>query len=92
MKPRVVLPLLLVVLLGSSAGALARDGRRDFAPEDRRELREQMREHWRQERGPRDDGRRWRGMEPEERQRLRDDMREHRGRSDDGGRRGGRRD
>ncbi|PKO88378.1 MAG: hypothetical protein CVU18_07615 [Betaproteobacteria bacterium HGW-Betaproteobacteria-12] len=92
MKSRLVLPLLLAVLLGASSAALARDGRRDLAPEDRREIRQQMRDHWRQEQGFRDDDRRGRSMEPDERRRLRDDMREHRGRSDDRGRRGGRRD
>ncbi|HEX6733591.1 MAG TPA: hypothetical protein VF096_02160 [Azonexus sp.] len=93
MKFRVILPLLFVLLLGPSVPAAARDGWREMAPEERREMRQQMREHWHQERGMRDDGERGRrGMEPDERRRLRDDMREHRGRGDDYGRRGPRRD
>lgn len=94
MISRAILSLLLVVLLGASATAIAGDGRYDMAPDERREMRQQMRDHWQRDRVQRGDGeRRWRSMEPDERQRLRDDMREHRGRRDDRGeRRGGRRD
>lgn len=91
MKSRLILPFVLIGLLGMSPGGFARDGERDPRVDDRRELRQQMREHWQQERRLRNDGdRRWRSMEPDERQRLRDDMREHRRRPDDGGRGRGR--
>ncbi|MDR0775735.1 MAG: hypothetical protein LBE81_03740 [Azonexus sp.] len=96
MKFRVFLLLLLVALFGAAAPAVARnDGgygamrgpgwgdRRELAPDERREMRRQMREHWRQEHSPRADGKpRWRSMDPDERRRLRDEMREHRGRPD----------
>lgn len=91
MKSRVLVPLLVVVLLGVAPGSHARDGWRELGPDERREMRREMREHWHQERRQRDEGdRRWRSMEPDERQRLRDEMREHRRRPDDGGGRRGR--
>lgn len=91
MKSRFILSFIVIALLGSSSGGFARDGGRDLGPDERREMRQQMREHWQQERRLRDDGdRRWRSMEPDERRRLRDDMREHRRRPDDGGRGRGR--
>lgn len=86
------LPFLLLLLAG---GAYAQGYWRDVPPEDRREMRQQMRDHWRQEREfRRDDGApRWRDMPAEDRQRLRDEMRDTRGWGDrpDGGGRGGRR-
>jgi hypothetical protein len=89
MKSRFILPVLLIALLGLAPSGFARDGGRDLGPDERREMRQQMREHWQQERRLRDDSdRRDRSMAPEERQRLRDEMREHRRRPDDGGRRG----
>jgi len=90
MNSRLILPVLIIALLGFSPSGFARDGGRDLGPDERREMRQQMREHWQQDRRLRDDGdRRWRSMEPDERQRLRDEMREHRRRPDDsGGRRG----
>ncbi len=96
MKSRVFPLLLLIALFGAVApvvasgdgghGAMCGPGRgwgdgRELAPDERREMRRQMREHWRQERPPRAVGeQRWRNMDPEERRRLRDEMREHRGR------------
>jgi len=82
--------LLLAVLFGSTAPAVARDdgygamrgpgwgGGRELAPDERREMRRQMREHWQQEH-PQP---RWHNMDPDERQRLREQMRERRGRPD----------
>ncbi|MCL2344428.1 MAG: hypothetical protein FWC58_01080 [Desulfobulbus sp.] len=85
--------LLLAVLFGPTAPAVARDddygamrgpgwgGGRELAPDERREMRRQMREHWRQEHPRRADGEpRWHNMDPDERQRLREQMRERRGR------------
>ncbi len=86
------LPLLLAVLLGAAAPAVARDDdgrgpgwgeRRELAPDERREMRRQMREHWRQERPPRGDGemrgpgRERRELAPDERREMRRQMREH---------------
>lgn len=93
--------LLLLSLLGSSAGsAWAQASWRDLPPEDRREMRQQMREHWQQDRNMRrEEGpRRWQEVPPEDRRRLRDEMREQgRGQGDRDGRggrgeRGGRHD
>ncbi|WP_415035397.1 hypothetical protein [Azonexus sp.] len=74
------LPVALVLIL--LAGHVHADGRwRDLPPEERRELREQMREQWQSRReqessrAPRGDGR-GEALPPEERQRLRDEMRE----------------
>lgn len=78
MKPRFVPSLLLLCLLGSAGGAWAQAYWRDLPPEDRREMRQQMREHWRQDRNIRqeDSGRRWQDVPSEDRRRLREDMRE----------------
>ena len=77
-------PLLLLVLLAGLAaagGASAQPHWRDLPPDERRQMRQQMREHWQQEREFRrdDDRPRWHQMEPEDRRRLRDEMRERRG-------------
>jgi hypothetical protein len=72
----------LIILLTLSAGhTLADEQRRDLPPEERRELRKQMREHWEREyRGqhPRSGEKpvHWRDQPPEERRRLREEMRE----------------
>jgi len=79
MNPRFVPSLLLLLsLLGSAGSAWAQAYWRDLPPEDRREMRQQMREHWRQDRNirPEDGGRRWQDVPPEDRRRLREDMRE----------------
>jgi len=70
--------VLLLSLLGSAGGAWAQAYWRDLPPEDRREMRQQMREHWRQDRNIRqeDGGRRWQDVPPEDRRRLREDMRQ----------------
>ena len=80
MKRLVALSLLLLSLLGSANGVWAQGYWRDLPPEDRRQLRQQMREHWQQEREiRRDDGAsRWRDVPQEDRRRLRDDIREQR--------------
>lgn len=81
MKRLIALSLLLLSLLGSAGGVWAQQGNwRDLPPEDRRQLRQQMREHWQQEREiRREEGApRWRDVPPEDRRRLRDDMREQR--------------
>ncbi|MBK9782997.1 MAG: hypothetical protein IPP59_01640 [Betaproteobacteria bacterium] len=98
MKTRVVPCLLLLLsLLGSAGSAWAQASWRDLPPEERREMRQQMREHWQQDRNMRrEEGpRRWQEVPPEDRRRLRDEMREQgRGQGDhqrrDG--RGGRHD
>lgn len=79
MKHRLVLSLLLLSLLGSAGGAMAQGYWRDLPPEERRQMRQQMREHWQQEREiRRDEAPRWRDVPQEDRRRLRDDMREQR--------------
>ena len=102
MKRRFVLSLLLLSLLGAAGGAWAQPAWRDMPPDERRQMRQQMREHWQQERETRemrgyDEAPRWRDVPPEDRRRLRDEMRERRGWPDHregpgGGGRGWRRD
>ncbi len=91
MKRLATFSLLLLSLLGSVGGAWAQTAWRDLPPEERRQMRQQMREHWLQEREfrreelRRDDFRRdeppprWRDLPIEDRRRLRDEMREQRG-------------
>ncbi len=72
---------LVFLLLLSVSTAFAGDHGQDLPPEERRELRKQMREHWlREYRGQRPEGAEkpvhWRDLPPEERRRLRDEMRE----------------
>ena len=98
MKTRLVPCLcLLLSLLGSAGNAWAQASWRDLPPEERREMRQQMREHWQQDRNMRrEEGpRRWQEVPPEDRRRLRDEMREQgRGQGDQQRRdgRGGRHD
>jgi uncharacterized membrane protein len=101
MKRRLALSLVFLSLLGSAGGVWAQAYWRDLPPEERRQMRQQMREHWQQEREiRRDEGApRWRDVPPEDRRRLRDEMREQRGwedrrelRDGRGGGRGWRRD
>ncbi|MBS1142742.1 MAG: hypothetical protein H6R14_148 [Proteobacteria bacterium] len=81
MKRRLALSLLLLSLLGPVGGVWAQGYWRDLPPDERRQMRQQMREHWQQERElRREDGvaPRWRDLPVEDRRRLRDDMREQR--------------
>ncbi|MFZ2267049.1 MAG: hypothetical protein WAV95_05680 [Azonexus sp.] len=82
MKRRIVLSLLLLLgLAGSLESAWAQARWRDLPPEDRRQMRQQMREHWQQEREfRRDEGapRRWNEVPPEDRRRMREEIRERR--------------
>jgi hypothetical protein len=50
-------------------------------PDDRRQMRQQMREHWQQDREMRQEegARRWVEVPPEDRRRMREEMREQRG-------------
>ena len=68
MKLRLPLLLLLLGLLGSVESAWAQVYRPDLPPEERRQMRQQMREHWQQERDVRrdDGGRRWQEVPPED--------------------------
>lgn len=72
---------LLFALSAACQGALANGHWRDRSPDDRQQIREQMREHWHQggERPAyapdRQGGPRWREMPPEDRRRLREEMR-----------------
>lgn len=98
MKRRLVPAIVLLLsLLGSTGSVWAQASWRDLPPEERREMRQQMREHWQRDRQFRreDGGRRWQDVPPEDRRRLRDDMRQQ-GRDKDNhegrGGRGGRRD
>ncbi|MBS1157973.1 MAG: hypothetical protein H6R15_392 [Proteobacteria bacterium] len=98
MKRRTLLCLLLLLsLAGSTGGVWAQERWRDLPPDERRQMRQQMREHWQQERElRREDGhRRWGDVPPEDRRRMREEIREQRGwLQERGGRegRGGRRD
>ena len=80
MKRRLVLSLLLLSLLGSAGGVWAQGNWRELPPDERRQMRQQMREHWQQDREIRRDeaAPRWRDVPPEDRRRLRDEMREQR--------------
>lgn len=80
MKRRLALSLLLLSLLGMAGGVWAQGAWRDLPPDERRQLRQQMREHWQQDREiRRDEGApRWRDVPQEDRRRLRDEMREQR--------------
>jgi len=82
MNRRLLLSLLLLLSLSGSVGnAWAQARWRDLPPDERRQMRQQMREHWQQEREiRRDDGpRRWSEVPPEDRRRMREEMREQRG-------------
>jgi len=70
--------LLALLCLTGSAGLRAQPGWRDLPPEERRQMRQQMREHWQQDAGqmPSEPSPRWRDLPPEERRRLRNEMRE----------------
>lgn len=80
MKRLLALSLLLLSLFGSAGGVWAQGYWRDLPPEERRQMRQQMREHWQQDREVhREEGAtRWRDVPPEDRRRLRDEMREQR--------------
>lgn len=79
---RFPLILLLTLLTTTATPLLAEPPRRDLAPEERREMRKQMREHWQRENAgpqrPNDESKpvNWRELPPEERHRLREEMRE----------------
>ncbi|WP_153132819.1 hypothetical protein [Dechloromonas hortensis] len=82
MKRRILLStLLLLGLLGPLGGVWAQAQWRDLPPEERRQMRQQMREHWQQDREFRREeggGRRWQDVPPEDRRRMREEMREQR--------------
>ena len=98
MKRRLALSLMLLSLLGSAGGVWAQGSWRELPPDERRQMRQQMREHWQQEREfhREESAPRWRDVPQEDRRRLRDEMREQRNRPDlresRGGGRGWRRD
>lgn len=84
MKRSILLLTLLASLLGTVTGVRAQGYWRDVPPEERRQMRQQMREHWqqlppdrqhalREERRERREG--FQQMPPEDRMRLRDDIR-----------------
>ncbi len=83
MKRHRLLSILLLLSLAGSVGGAWADGRwRDLPPDERRQMRQQMREHWQQEREiRRDEGgpRRWNDVPPEDRRRMREEIREQRG-------------
>lgn len=82
MTRRIFLCLLLLAGLSASLeSAWAQARWRDLPPEERRQLRQQMRDHWQQERElRRDEGgpRHWGDLPPEDRRRMREEIREHR--------------
>lgn len=81
MKSRSLI-LLLSLLATMAAPVLAEPPQRELSPEERREMRKQMREHWQRENvGPQRPGEdvapaSWRDLPPEERRRLRKEMRD----------------
>lgn len=88
MKHRRFAFLLILLALTGSGAAWAQGRWRDLPPEERRQMREQMREHWQQREYRRDgeppremlrEAPRWRDLPPEDRRRLRDEMREQPG-------------
>lgn len=81
MKRRILLAtLLLLGLSGPVGGVWAQAHWRDLPPDERRQMRQQMREHWQQERELRRDEepRRWSDVPPEDRRRMREEIREQR--------------
>ena len=93
MKRRVALSVLLLSLLGSAGGVWAQQGYwRELPPDERRQIRQEMREHWQQEREIRqqEGAPRWRDVPPDERRELRQQIREQRGWPEQRERRGGR--
>lgn len=86
MKSRLQI-LILSLMATAVAPAFAEPPRRELLPEEKREMRQQMREHWyRENSSPQrpDDARpsNWRDLPPEERRRLREEMREQHDRDD----------
>lgn len=82
MKRRMLLALLLLLSLSGLPGSgWAQVRWRDLPPDDRRQMRQQMREHWQQEREMRQDERprHWGEVPPEDRRRMREEIREQRG-------------
>lgn len=92
MKRRLFPLLLLFGLLGPAGDLLAQGRWRDVPPEERRQMRQEMREHWQQGGSFRQDipPPRWRDMPPEDRRRMREEMREQREWQDLRNERGGR--
>ena len=84
--------ILLLCLCGTAVNTWAQASWRNLPPDERRQIRQQMLEHWQQDRDVRRDegGRRWQDVPPEDRRRLREDMREQRGWQGGGDRQGGR--
>lgn len=82
MKRRIFLPsLLLLSLLGSVGAAWAQGRWHDLPPEERRQMRQEMRDHWQRDRDLRGDDagpRRWHDVSPGDRRRMREEMREQR--------------
>jgi hypothetical protein len=81
MKRPLLRLILLLSLLLPAAGGWAQGFWRDLPPDERRQMRQQMREQWQQDGGVRrEEGMpRWRDLPPEDRRRLRDEMRERHG-------------
>lgn len=69
--------LAILICLVAAPPGWAHGPWRDLPREDRQQMRQQMREHWQQERATmRDEGApRWRDLPDEDRRRLRDEMR-----------------
>ena len=81
MKRRILLATLLLLSLSGPVGSVwAQAHWRDLPPDERRQMRQQMREHWQQERELRRDEepRRWSDVPPEDRRRMREEIREQR--------------
>lgn len=80
MKSRLILVALLLSLLGSAGNAWADRRWRDLPPDEREQLRQQMRDHWQREHDARREEvhPRWRDLPKEDRRRLRDEIREQR--------------
>lgn len=97
-RSSIPLILLLLSLLGSAGSVWAQGYWRELPPDERRQMRQQMREHWREL--PPEDRQRWREqrqerresfqqMAPDDRSRLRDELRSRRESPDGGSQRHG---
>lgn len=71
---------LLLVLLASGGDVRAEGGWRNMPADDRRQMRQDMRDHWQQERHYRQEegDRRWGSVPPEDRRRMREEIRDQR--------------
>lgn len=76
-----VLFLLVLLLLGVGGHAFGQGRWHELPPDERRQMRQEMREHWQRDRELRREeggGRRWQDVPADERRQMRQEMREQR--------------